>query len=175
MLTMDAATLIASLERFGTTLRGTVQDISSKDARWKPPDGAWSILEIIMHLCDEEVEDFRQRLDLTLRDPAAAWPGIDPPGWAVQRRYNEGDLRDAVDRFVRVRESSISWLRSLRNPDWSKTHRHPKLGAIRAGDLLAAWAAHDPLHLRQIAKRMHQLAQRNAGEYSVRYAGEWGP
>jgi hypothetical protein len=33
--------------------------------------------------------------------------------------------------------------------------------------------AHDYLHLRQIAKRMYQMAGRDAGEYSTRYAGEW--
>ena len=42
-----------------------------------------------------------------------------------------------------------------------------------AGDLLAAWSAHDALHLRQISKRLYQIAQRDAGSYSVQYAGEW--
>lgn len=29
------------------------------------------------------------------------------------------------------------------------------------------------LHLRQISKRMYQMAARDAGDYSVHYAGEW--
>ena len=40
-------------------------------------------------------------------------------------------------------------------------------------DLLTSWAAHDALHLRQIAKRLFQLAERDGGEYNSRYAGEW--
>jgi hypothetical protein len=39
--------------------------------------------------------------------------------------------------------------------------------------LLASWAAHDALHLRQIARRLHGLAARDAGPYGVAYAGEW--
>ena len=65
-------------------------------------------------------------------------------------------------------------LKSLKNPDWTRTKTHPKLGSLSAGDLLTAWAAHDHLHLRQIAKRKWQLVQRDGGEYSADYAGKWG-
>ena len=97
---------------------------------------------------------------------------IDPEGWAVERRYNEGDLAEQVQRFVSLRGESINWLRGLSNPKSSNTFVHPK-GEISAGDLLASWAAHDALHLRQIAKRLFQMTQRDAGEYSTAYAGSW--
>jgi len=135
--------------------------------------GAWSILEIVTHLCDEEVDDFRARLRFTLENPQQDWPGIDPVGWAVERQYNLGNLEQAVARFVEERKTSVRWLRILRGVDWSQAHVHPKIGAIHAGDLLAAWSAHDALHTRQIAKRMHQLAQCRAGDFSTRYAGDW--
>lgn len=165
---------IGSLERFGHMLPEIVRHVSLDDSRWKPPDGAWSILEIICHLADEEQFDFRARVQSTLTDPDGAWPPIDPEGWAVERRYNESTLSAATARFQSLRTESVSWLRSLENPDWSWSHNHPKLGPIRAGDLFAAWVAHDSLHLRQIAKRMYQITARDASDYSIRYAGEWG-
>lgn len=170
---MNTEKLIASLERFGRVLPVVVRDVSPEDARWKPADGAWSILEIVRHLLDEEVEDFRTRVRLTLEKPAEDWPGIHPAQWAVQRRYNDGELNDAVAKFVAERDASVKWLRGLKNPDWSSTHAHPKFGSMRAGDLLAAWAAHDSLHLRQIAKRLHQMAARDAEGFSTGYAGDW--
>lgn len=170
---MNEAKLIASLERFGRMLREVVRDVSDDDAAWKPADGAWSILEVVGHLVDEETSDFRQRVALTLENPSTSWPPIDPEGWAVERRYNEGKLSEAVSRFESLRAESVVWLRSLDRPDWARTYEHPKFGPIRAGDILAAWAAHDYLHLRQIAKRMYQMAGRDAGEYSTRYAGDW--
>lgn len=172
---MNAKKLIDSLERFGRVLPEVVRHVPPDDYRWKPPDSAWSILEIVCHVADEDEFDFRPRVTLTLSDPAADWPPIDPEGWAVSRRYNESQLDEVLARFSEYRAQSVAWLRALDIPDWIQTHQHPKFGPFRAGDILSAWAAHDALHLRQIAKRLYQLAARDAGEYSIRYAGEWGP
>lgn len=176
---MDTGAIIRRLDSFPAALRAAVAGVTADEARWKPPHpkypaGAWSILEIVCHLGDEEVDDFRTRLSSTLRDPAAQWPAIDPEGWAVARRYNDRDLGESVVRFVAERKSSVDWLRSLSNPDWTAAHQHPRFGPIRAGDLLVSWAAHDALHLRQIAKRFFELAGRDGPEYVTRYAGEWG-
>jgi len=171
---MHADHLIASLERFGRSLPVLLEGVSSEDARWKPADGAWSILEIVRHLGDEEVEDFRMRLELTLRDPNLDWPGINPEQTAKDRKYNDANFAEAVQRFVDERRKSVAWLKSLKHPDWSTTKTHPKLGSMRAGDLLVSWAAHDHLHLKQIAKRLFQLAARDGGEFVTNYAGQWG-
>lgn len=173
---MNAAWLIDELARFGGVLTGVVEGLSPAAARWKPPDGAWSILEVCRHLLDEEVEDFRTRLRSTLEDSTRPWPPIDPPGWAIARKYNEADLADTVSRFRAERAASVDWLRSViagGEPDWSRSYLHPKAGPIRAGDLLVSWRAHDCLHLRQIAKRMHQLACDHAAGFSADYAGPW--
>lgn len=171
---MNAAGLVASLEAFAGALPGAVRGLGEADARWKPPSGAWSVVEIVSHLADEEVEDFRRRLELTLRDPAAPWPGIDPEGWARERKYNERGLGESVERFLEERRASLAWLKGIGEADWSRAHAHPALGSLRAGDLMGSWAAHDWLHLRQIAKRRYELAARNAGGFGVGYAGKWG-
>ena len=160
---MDATALVDRLARFADILPALIAGLPDQDARWKPEDGNWSILEIVTHIADEEAEDFRPRLESTLRDPDAAWDPIDPEGAAVERRYNEGDLGAVVERFVAARRESVSWLRRHVNPAWSNTFRH-KLGDIRAGDILVSWVAHDALHLRQIAKRLFQLTERDGGE-----------
>jgi hypothetical protein len=170
---MDTTRLIESLERFGNLLPAVVQGIGHEDARWRPSNGAWSVLEVVCHLADEEVEDFRARLESTLRDPGEAWKANDPEAWAVERRYNEQDLSETVARFVTERRQSVAWLRTLAEPDFSRTYQHPKFGPIRAGDIMVSWAAHDMLHLRQIAKRLFQMAQRDGQGFSTDYAGEW--
>ena len=68
------------------------QSVSDEQARWKPDEGRWSILEVINHLYDEEREDFRKRLELVLKNPEEQWPPIDPEGWVVQRKYNQRNL-----------------------------------------------------------------------------------
>ena len=171
---MNSQKMLDSLGRFGQMLPEIVRDVATDDSRWKPSDGAWSILEVVCHLADEEEFDFPERIKLTLADPNRSWPPIDPEAWPVERRYNEGNLNEAVARFDSLRNQSVRWMRSLVNPDWTRTYHHSKFGSVRAGDLLAAWVAHDYLHLRQISKRMYQMAARDAGDYSVHYAGGWG-
>ena len=97
---MNSQSLIDSLQRFADILPAVVNGISVEDTRWRPEDGAWSILEIVTHMADEEVEDFPARLKRTLVDPNQKWSPIDPERWAVERRYNDGDLSEQVQRFV---------------------------------------------------------------------------
>lgn len=170
---VDARAIIARLERFAPALPVVVSCVDEAEARWRPTSGAWSVLEIVNHMADEEVEDFRARLRSTLEDQARAWAPIDPEGWARERRYNERELAESVRRFVNARRESVLWLKGLRTADWGRTHLHPKHGPIAAGTLLASWAAHDALHLRQIAKRQHDLARRDAGTFPIDYAGPW--
>jgi hypothetical protein len=125
------------------------------------------------HLADEEVEDFRRRLDLTLHRPEVAWPRIDPQRWAVERRYNEGSLDEALARFLDRREQSLTWLGGLATPDWKSAHQHPRFGPISAGDLLISWLAHDHIHIRQLNRLHREYVVASMPEHSPQYAGKW--
>lgn len=168
--------LLRRLEAFPHAFATLVQGLGAEDYRFKPPSGAWSILEIARHLLDEDAEDFPARLRFILEGREGAWPSIDPEGWARERKYNEADLHDTLAKFTQRRAEHLRWLRSLpAETDWAKAYAHPKFGPIRAGDLLAAWAAHDALHLRQAAKRLYELAGEDGRPFSTAYAGAWGP
>lgn len=173
---MDATALIDRLERFADVLPAVTACFTDAEARWKPAKEHWSVVEVCRHLLDEEREDFRVRLESTLRDPSAKWKPLKLEGIADRRKYNEADLRETVAAWAEERRKSIAWLRSLggsgNGPNWDSAYDHPS-GPIRAGDLLASWAAHDALHLRQIAKRLYGLAGRDGGQFKTGYAGEW--
>jgi hypothetical protein len=170
---MNPERLINRMDRFRHVLTALCDAIDHEEAYWKPEDGGWSIVEIISHMVDTEIDDMRTRVRLTLEDPTQDWPPIDPEGWAIERNYQENDFAAVVARLFTERTTSTKWLRSLDSPDWGSTRTHPKFGPIRAGDILTAWCAHDALHLRQIAKRMYQMTNRDGGEFISRYAGEW--
>lgn len=162
------------LARFPDALCAATAIAAPEDWRWKPAPEHWSILEVCCHLADEEREDFRPRIELTLRDPTLEWPRLDLEGVAEKRGYNGRDPVAVVDEFVTARAASMRWLDSvIDGADWSRARIHPKFGPLAAGMLLASWSAHDSLHLRQIARRLHGLAARDAGPYAVQYAGEW--
>lgn len=170
---MNLAPFILRLRHNARGFEELVRGVSDEQARWKPAPDHWSILEVINHLGDEEVLDFRTRLDLVLHKPGEPWPGIDPEGWAVERRYNERDLQESLARFLTERRASIAWLEGLVAPDWNRTYPHPSMGELRAGDLLASWLAHDLLHTRQITRLHFQYLAQSLPEYSTTYAGTW--
>ncbi len=171
---MHERKLFESLQRFPNILSAATRSISPEDRLWKPASGNWSIHEIVCHLADEEDFDFPVRLKLTLDLSNVAWPPVDPVGWAIERDYQSMSFDEQLQRFLAIRAESLAWLASLDNPSWEHAYQHPKLGPVRAGDLLAAWAAHDWLHLRQISKRCFEMIERDGLPFVTAYAGEWG-
>jgi len=170
---MDAREIADRLARNGAQLLGLLTTVTDEQARWRPAPERWSLLELVNHLADEERLDFRARLASTLADPSAPWPGIDPEGWVRERDYASRDWRASLDDLRAERAASVAWLAGLEAPDWSATFVHPHLGRLRAGDLLTSWEVHDYLHLRQVARLLHDWCLAGAAPYSGDYAGGW--
>jgi len=173
MADLDLRSITARLEANADVFRALVSGVGDGQARWKPEPDQWSILEVVAHLADEEVEDFRSRVDRTLHRPDAPWDPIDPQGWAIERRYNEGSLAESLDRFLVSRKESVVWLEGLDAPDWTLAHEHPRFGPIRAGDLMTSWLAHDQIHIRQINRLQREFLVASLSGYSPDYAGRW--
>ena len=169
---MDASELIQQLETDGERFRALVAGVSDEQARWRPDAQAWSLLEMVCHLHDEERLDFRVRIDTILHHPGQEVPPIDPPGWVHEHHYAERDLQAELDGFIAERQKSIAWLKSLEAPDWEATYQAP-WGSIRAGDIFAGWLAHDLLHMRQLLEHHWANLNQQSAPYSTMYGGEW--
>jgi hypothetical protein len=171
---MNLQTLIDRLAKFPAAFRAAATLVDVERARWKPLSGNWSILEICCHVRDEEREDFRPRLEATLGPPPVKWNLLDFDDVSTKRGYQQQDLLATLDEFASLRAANVVWLRSLRvtDADWERTYEDPKWGPKKAGALMSSWAAHDALHLRQVAKRVFELAAEDGG-YGTAYAGEW--
>jgi hypothetical protein len=160
------------------TITSLVVGVSPEEARVRPAPEAWSLLEVVCHLHDEEREDFRPRLDLVLHRPGEAWTRIDPAAWVTEREYNARELARTLQAFLAERERSLAWLGSLSAPDWSREYRPasgpaPAGGPITAGDLLASWAAHDLLHTRQLLELRRARLLAHTAPHRTQYAGDW--
>jgi hypothetical protein len=170
---VDVKQFTSRLSNNAATISSLVQDVGETQARWKPEAQAWSILEVINHLYDEEREDFRQRLDLILHQPDRPWPPNDPEGWVIERRYNQRDLNASLDNFLKERDKSLAWLKGLTDLNWENAYEHPSAGTITAGDMLAAWAAHDLLHARQLVELHWAYQAQSVRPVALTYAGTW--
>jgi hypothetical protein len=169
---MDLDSLLAQMNLHAGSIHSLTLGLSDEQARWKPEPEAWSILEVVNHLYDEEREDFRVRVDYILHHPDLPWPPINPGGWVVERGYNQRELGQSVLSFLEERRKSLEWLKGLMDPDWNASVKSA-LGQFTAGDIFAAWVAHDLLHLRQLVELHWAYNLQSVRPYQVNYAGDW--
>jgi len=164
--------IIQSLERNKKVFKELLNEVPSEEYLWRQSTDKWALLEIVCHIRDEEVEDFRTRVKYVLEDPELTLPSIDPVGWVLDRKYIEQDYNTVLNSFIDERERSINWLKSLQDPKWDNSYLHPKLGPMSAKLFLSNWLAHDLLHIRQIMKLRFDYLKHISSE-DLSYAGTW--
>lgn len=142
---------------------------SPASMRWKASPTAWSLLECLHHLLDEERRDFRLRIQRLMADEP--WPGIDPEAWVLEHAYNEQDPARILAEFQAERAASVHWIQGLEALDLERTREHPQLGPLSVGDLFAAWLAHDLLHLGQLTRSCLALHRQQSAPFRPDYAG----
>lgn len=152
--------------------RDLLRNMTTAESLYRPAPEKWCALEIVCHLVDEEREDFRARTRHVLEQPDAPLPSIDPVGWVTSRQYLTKDYHQALAEFLNERAASVHWLQSLKDPDWNRTHHHPRFGPMSAKMFLVNWLAHDLLHIRQIIRLKYDYLATTSGE-PLKYAGDW--
>lgn len=160
--------LVNSTEMIQALLAG----ISQEEAQFKPAPDAWSILEVVYHLYDEEREDFREHLDFILNRQDEEWHQINPQAWVTERKYNEQDFSEMQEKLFAERKKSLEWLKDLSGANWDKTYTS-EFGSVPAGEMFAAWIAHDNLHIRQLVELRRAKIENITQPYAIAYAGDW--
>ena len=153
------------LARTPGTLRAM---LSSLDDGWLDADEGpetFSPRDVLGHLIFGEESDWIPRLRIILEH------GLDRPFLPFDRfgfrsQYGGRPVAELLDVFERARRENLATLESfgLAAEDLARPGRHPELGPVTLGQLLATWVAHDLGHLAQIARVM-----------AKRYRDEVGP
>ena len=169
---MEFQTLYQELVNSTEMIRSLINGIGQEHAQVKPDAKAWSILEVICHLHDEEQEDFREHLDFILHRQNEEWHVIDPESWVTERKYNEQDFTQMQEKFFAERDKSLKWLSELSNVDWETTYTS-KYGSMSAGEMFSCWVAHDNLHIRQLVELRRAYIERITQPHEIQYAGDW--
>ncbi len=169
---MEFNTLYQELVHSTEMIRALLAGVTQAEARVKPNDESWSILEVVCHLYDEEREDFREHLDFILHRQNEEWHRIDPVGWVTERNYNGQDFVEAQEKFFLEREKSLEWLKGLSQANWETIYTS-QFGSMKAGDMFASWVAHDNLHIRQLIELRRFRIEGTTQPYEIEYAGDW--
>jgi hypothetical protein len=132
--------------------------LKGKSAVWlnarENPD-SFSPLDVLGHLMHGEITDWipRVRMILEHRD-AIAFEPFDRFGF---RALIEGKSVDVLlDDFAQLRRQSLYALREvgIGEEQLALPGKHPELGSVTLGDLLATWVVHDLGHIAQIVRAM---------------------
>jgi len=169
---MKFETLYQELSNSTEIIRALITGISQDEAQVKPTEEAWSILEVICHLYDEEREDFREHLDFILHRQNEEYHVIDPQSWVKDRKYNEQDFLEMQKKFFTERKQSLEWLNKISNSNWDTTYTS-EYGSVSAGEMFSCWVTHDNLHIRQLVELRRSYIERITKPYDIQYAGDW--
>ena len=153
---------IAVLERAPAAYRALLLGLPDPWTTATEGPGTWSPYDIIGHLIHGERTDWMVRTRHILAhgdtDPFAPFDREAMLGGA-----GRPSLAELLDTFAGLRAENLAALRALGlgEADFARAGRHPALGRVTLGQLLATWAAHDLSHLAQVSrvmgKRYHDL------------------
>ena len=169
---MQVQDVIAELEKNKKVFVETLSKVTDELILWKNNPKDWSLLEIVCHLVDEEVLDFRARVVHTLKNPEQPLIPIDPIAWITMHDYAGQDFHQKLGEWENERDASIKILKENLDGDWQSKIDHPERGEITAYSFLCNWLAHDYHHIRQINRIKYNFLKNTSGD-SLSYAGNW--
>lgn len=150
----DLPAIVAVLARTPSVLRALLQDLPEPWLGKHEGPNAFSAREVVGHLVHGEKTDWVPRLRVILEHGAAL----------PFERFDRQGYRDAdrvpvtllLDEFESLRRESLDALArsGVSASDLAREGRHPDLGPVTLGQLLATWAVHDLNHIGQIVRVM---------------------
>jgi FMN phosphatase YigB (HAD superfamily) len=129
------------------------QLLTTPRAGWtqRPQPGEWSLLEILCHLRDVDLEVNLPRVEAILAEENAFITGQSTDQWADERQYAQQDPDQALADFVAARAKLVNRLSGLEPADWERRARHTFLGPTSLRELAEIMVDHDRLHMQQAA------------------------
>ncbi len=141
------------LSRTPAVLTALLTGIGSDVLEHRAAPGSFSPMDVLGHLIHGEKTDWVPRIKLILAS------GDTVPFVAFGRRGFEEAIRgrsgeDLLAELTSLRQANLEYLAGLRltSERLSLSGRHPELGRVTLGQLLATWAAHDLNHVDQVAR-----------------------
>lgn len=146
----------AALERFLANVPAQV--VTAPEA-----PGKWSIRGVVQHLADSELVG-GSRLRMVMSHERPHLTGYDQDLWAKRLRYEEADVREALDQFAALRRANVRIWQRLGPSDLSRVGLHGERGEESLEHMRRLYAGHDILHCAswsefapRTAPRLHEV------------------
>jgi hypothetical protein len=148
------AEIVAVLERTPLVLRALLQDLPERWLGKHEGPAAFSPREVLGHLIHGERTDWIPRLRVVLEHgDARPFESFDRTGYRDADRVPVAVLLDELETQRRASLDALA-RSALTDADLARAGRHPQLGPVTLGQLLATWAVHDLNHIGQVVRVM---------------------
>jgi len=150
------------------TLRSLLEHLPEPWITANEGDNTWSPFDVLGHLIHGEETDWIPRARIILNDgEARSFEAFDR--FAMFEKSKGRTLAELLAKFETARQTSLRELDEMRlTPELlEKRGRHPELGEVTLGQLLATWVVHDLDHIAQIVRVMSRQYKDAVGPWSA--------
>jgi uncharacterized damage-inducible protein DinB len=140
---------LAEIEQAPANLRAAVKDLSDQqlDTPYRPE--GWTVRQVAHHVPDSHMNAYvRFKLALTEDEPTIKPYAEDK--WALLADTQTTPVEISLTLLDSLHTRWVNLLRSLKEDEWKRTFRHPKMGAMTLEKTLALYSWHGRHHVSHI-------------------------
>lgn len=137
--------------------RRVVEGLSGAEMAQPEADGKWSIRQVLRHLADSEIV-WAWRLRMVLGQDRPTLVGYDQDAWAERLGYADADPETALAELAVLRRGNLWLLERASDDDLGRVGIHAERGEESVGHMIALYAGHDLVHLRQLRRIRARVA-----------------
>lgn len=151
----NLAEVTAVLSRTPGTFRALLEDLPAPWVEANEGDGTFSPRDVLGHLIHGEKTDWVPRIKLIL-EHGDAQPFVPFDRFGFRDAVRGASTAGLLAEFASLRAANLAYLDgvSLTPSQLKVKGRHPELGPVTLGQLLATWAVHDLNHIGQLVRVM---------------------
>ena len=165
-MVFDLGKSLEILERTPEVLEKMLLNLSDEWIYSNEGGQTWCAYDIIGHLIHGEKTDWIPRLEIILTQNSEI--EFEPFDRFAQFKSSEGkSLQQLLEEFKLLRKQNLALLRNknLTDKHFSLKGKHPALGIVTLGQLLATWVVHDLNHIAQISRVMAKQYKNEVGPW----------
>lgn len=139
------------LEQLQHTAVEYLSVLSEEQALYRYAEGKWSVKEVIGHISDTEAI-MSYRLLRIARGDQTMLPGFEQDDYIAAASFDSLTIAELIERYVSVRRSTLSLLRTLKDDAWSR-RGYANNAEVSVNALAYIIAGHELHHMNIIKER----------------------
>jgi DinB superfamily len=164
METKNRTDLINLYKNGPELLDSCLQSIPGEALEYKAGPDRWSIHEIVVHIIDSDINSFL-RFRKAIAEPGDNVPVYDENQWIKKLFSPKMEIPFLLELLHVYRRYTGILLDTVGEDAWIGRIIHPENGEMTLDDVLNLYAAHIPVHIRQIQNTVDAWNTSRKGEY----------